>query len=96
MQEKVTKNTFLYPKGYETDCIIPSEYCSFRFALGKQGQNPLVAICMNPSAARETLSDRTINRIINVSKQLCMDGWYLIFIRKGQRMRLKWMYFNKN
>ena len=75
MQEKVTKNTFLYPKGYEPDCIIPSEYCSFRFALGKQGQNPLVAICMNPFAARETLSDRTINRIINVSKELCMDGW---------------------
>ena len=49
MQEKVTKNTFLYPKGYEPHCIIPS-------------------------AARETLSDRTINRIINVSKELCMDG----------------------
>ena len=73
MENKVTKKTLTYPKGYEPDYIIPKEYCEYRFILGKRGQNPLVAICMNPSAARETFSDRTVN--INISKSLKKDGW---------------------
>ncbi len=32
-----------------------------------------MAICMNPSAANEDYSDRTINRIINASKKLYED-----------------------
>lgn len=72
---QVTNLTLKYPQGYEPDYILPSEYCSYRFALGKTGKNPLVAICMNPSSAKETCSDSTINRIINISKQLCADGW---------------------
>ena len=75
MDNKVTKCSPPYPKGYEPNYIIPSEYCAFRFAIGKLGTNPLVAICMNPSAARDASSDRTINRIINISKILKMDGW---------------------
>ena len=66
MENKVTKKTLTYPKGYEPDYIIPKEYCEYRFILGKRGQNSLVAICMNPSAARKTFSDRTVNRIINI------------------------------
>lgn len=80
MKEKVTKHTYPYPKGYEPDYIIPSEYCSYRFALGKKGKNPLVVICMNPSAAKEISSDMTINRIIKVSRELEMDGWMVFNI----------------
>jgi len=45
------------------------------YIIGKQGLNPLIAICMNPSAARDDKSDRTINRIINISTKLNYDGW---------------------
>ncbi len=75
MIKKVTSNILKYPSGYEPDYIIPKEYCEYRFALGKHGTNPLVVICMNPSAAKENSSDYTINRIINISKLLDMDGW---------------------
>lgn len=75
MQDKVSKHSLPYPKGYKPDWIEPVDYCGHRFAIGKKGYNPLVAICMNPSAANDTLSDSTINRIIRVSKDLNMDGW---------------------
>lgn len=80
MKEKITKHSPPYPKGYEPDYIIPEEYCSHRFVLGKRGKNPLVAICMNPSAARETSSDSTINRIIKISRDLGTDGWMVFNI----------------
>ena len=35
MENKVTKKTLTYPKGYEPDYIIPKEYCEYRFILGK-------------------------------------------------------------
>lgn len=72
---QVTKQIIDYPLGHEPNYIMPNKYCSYRFALGKTGKNPLVAICMNPSRAEEKCSDRTINRIINISMQLCVDGW---------------------
>lgn len=72
---EVTKCSPPYPKGYEPDFILPQEYCYYRFMLGKKGNNPFVAVCMNPSAARESSSDMTINRIINMSIKLSMDGW---------------------
>lgn len=75
MKEKITKKTPPYPKGYEPNYIVPSEYHEYRFALGKRESSTLVAICMNPSAAKETTSDTTINRIINVSRTLGMAGW---------------------
>lgn len=97
MENKVTKKTLTYPKGYEPDYIIPKEYCEYRFILGKRGQNSLVAICMNPSAARKTFSDRTVNRIINISKSLKkMVGSYLILIQKGQLKQGHWMILNSN
>ena len=75
MIDKITKYSPPYPKGYEPDYIIPTEYSPYRFLLGRKGKNPLVAICMNPSAARETSSDLTINRIIKTSQKLGMEGW---------------------
>lgn len=75
MKENVTKLSPVYPQGEEPDYIEPIEFTDFRFALGRVGTSPLVVICMNPSAAREESSDRTINRIIGVSKTLGKDGW---------------------
>ncbi len=75
MSVKVTKNTVEYPKNQEPNLIIPNEYKPYRYIIGKQGLNPLIAICMNPSAARDDKSDRTINRIINISTKLNYDGW---------------------
>lgn len=72
---KVTGYVLSYPKAHEPDYIIPNEYSQYRFAIGKKGTSPLVAICMNPSAARDTESDLTINRIIGVSRTLGFDGW---------------------
>ena len=75
MDEKITKYVCTYKEGFEPNYILPEKYCSYRFALGKTGENPLVVICMNPSAAKETFSDKTINRIIKISEELEMDGW---------------------
>ena len=75
MKEKITKKIYPYPQGFEPNYIVPSEYRPYRFVLGKKGKNPIVAICMNPSAAKEESSDRTINKIIKVSRELGMDGW---------------------
>lgn len=71
----VTKHTLKYPKGKEPDYILPIDYGRYRYALGKIGMNPLVVICMNPSAAKEDFSDMTINRIIKASEILNHDGW---------------------
>ncbi len=73
--EKVTKHILKYPENWEPDLILPKEYGPCRYTLGKMGTNPLVAICMNPSAAKEECSDSTINRIIKVSQKLNHDGW---------------------
>ncbi|SEQ09139.1 hypothetical protein SAMN02910289_01254 [Lachnospiraceae bacterium RM5] len=72
---KVTKHVLAYPEGNKPDYIIPNDYSKYRYALGKKGKNPLVVICMNPSAAKEDYSDMTINRIIKVSSMLNYDGW---------------------
>ncbi|WP_423363022.1 hypothetical protein [Mycoplasma sp. P36-A1] len=52
-ENKVTQRTVNYPNGSEPNFILPEEYQPYRFALGKLGKNPLVAICMNPSATSE-------------------------------------------
>lgn len=75
MNDKVTKCSPQYPEGYEPDYIVPEKYCGYRFAIGKLGKKPLVVICMNPSAARDESSDRTVNRIIKISQNMGMDGW---------------------
>lgn len=72
---KVTKHILAYPKGKEPDYYLPKDYGRYRYALGKIGKNPLVVICMNPSAAKEDSSDMTINRIIKASEKLNHDGW---------------------
>lgn len=48
-----------------------------RYMIGKKGDNPLVGICMNPSAATMLKSDRMVNRFIEISRDLGRDGWIL-------------------
>lgn len=76
MNQKVTKVRPSYPVGEAPNLCIPQYYNKYnRFLLGRLGKRPLVAICMNPSAANEEYSDRTINRIIGASQKLECDGW---------------------
>jgi len=77
-KEKVTKLQIKYPKNQEPDLIVPSDYQPYRFILGKKGNNPLVAVCMNPSAAREEFSDMTINTVIRTSEKLGYGGWIVV------------------
>lgn len=68
-----------YPKGDEPNIFEPNpSNGSKRFILGRDGKNPLVAICMNPSVADDNNSDPTVNRIIKVSKKLGNDGWFVV------------------
>lgn len=91
MEEKITKHICHYPKDCEPDYFIPAEYCSHRYALGKKGNDPLVVICMNPSAAKDTLSDMTVNRIIKVSKTLGKEGWMVFNIYPERATNAKTM-----
>ena len=76
MNTKITTVRPKYPIGQEPDICIPNKYNEYyRFLLGRKGSDPLVVIGMNPSAANEEYSDRTINRIIAVSHKLGKDGW---------------------
>lgn len=79
MDNKITKVRPKYPTGEEPNLSLPEKYSEhYRFLLGRLGTDPLVAICMNPSAASEEYSDRTINRIISSSKKLGHDGWVVV------------------
>ncbi|WP_241984248.1 DUF1643 domain-containing protein [Cryobacterium sp. Hb1] len=40
--------------------------------------SPLIAICMNPSHAREDQSDKTINRLIKASEDHGYAGWIML------------------
>lgn len=72
-----------YPSGQEPDFWQPNPAdARYRFALGKIGDRapgspPLVVIGMNPSHARETESDRTVNHVIDVSTRE-HSGWLML------------------
>jgi hypothetical protein len=70
----ITKRIVKYVEGNEPTFTLPSTYESYRFAIGKEGIKPLVCIGMNPSAAKETYSDATVNKVIRTSKALGYDS----------------------
>ena len=75
VKSKVTTIVVNYPENQAPTWVEPRDYKPYRFGLGKLSKNPLVAICMNPSAARDQTSDRTVNRVISASQKLGYDGW---------------------
>ncbi len=72
-----------YPADQEPDFCDPDPgNDDYRFALGRIGDRtpgspPLVVIGMNPSHARETESDKTVNHIIDVSTR-DHSGWLML------------------
>lgn len=72
-----------YPVGQEPDFADPDPgNDDFRFALGRIGESsaeapPLVVIGMNPSHARESRSDATVNHVIDVSTRE-HSGWLML------------------
>ncbi len=72
-----------YPAGQEPDFWDPNPAdTGHRFALGRIAEctpesPPLVVIGMNPSHARETESDRTVNHVIDVSTRE-HSGWLML------------------
>ena len=72
-----------YPSGQEPDFWQPNPAdARHRFALGRiracsAGSPPLVVIGMNPSHARETESDKTVNHVIDVSRRR-HPGWLML------------------
>ena len=73
-----------YPAGNEPDLWdpVPGQSC-YRFALGNAARTtsetpPLIAVCMNPSHAREDQSDKTINRLIRASQENGYAGWIML------------------
>ena len=75
VNSKVTTIVVNYPENQAPTWVEPRAYTSYRYGIGKLSQHPLVAICMNPSAARDDTSDRTVNRVIAASQKLGYDGW---------------------
>jgi len=73
-----------YLPGYEPDFWAPDpEERTHRFALGSTaraavGDPPLIAICMNPSYADRSKADKTVNRLIQASRDNGQPGWLMM------------------
>jgi hypothetical protein len=73
-----------YPAGHEPDFWNPDpEKQTHRFALGSIARAsvsdpPLIAICMNPSQADHTQADKTVNRLIQASRDNGYAGWVML------------------
>lgn len=81
MSKKITKIKLAYTDGKSPNYTFPNEYDEHkRFILGRKGKNPLVVIGMNPSAASEEYSDRTVNKVIRVSGLRKHEGWFMLNI----------------
>lgn len=76
---RITKNVSDYPKDKQAEFQCPDSEQErskkVRFLLGRLGGNPLVVICMNPSAANKGKTDKTVSRIVNESTRLGYNGW---------------------
>jgi hypothetical protein len=76
--------TLDFPAGQEPDLWQPDpEEQTHRFVLGNVSRAsivdpPLIAICMNPSRADRTQSDKTVNRLIEASTDNGYPGWIML------------------
>jgi hypothetical protein len=82
--DKGGQRVISYPPGQEPDFWDPDpEEQTHRFALGNIagasiGNPPLIAICMNPSYADHTRTDKTVNRLIEASRDNGRPGWVML------------------
>lgn len=65
-------------KDYQTDIYQNNSNNSLRFALGKNGLNPLFVIGLNPSTADDKTPDRTINKVIGIADGAKLDGFVML------------------
>lgn len=78
------RRALAYPAGHEPDFWDPNPASSaHRFALGNTARAsisdpPFTAICMNPSYADHTQTDKTVNRIIQASLDNGRPGWVVL------------------
>jgi len=76
-QTKITNRKVFYTQSVKPNIIIPEVSDYHRFVLGMSGSNPLVAICVNPSAANLANADSTVNKVAQASADLGYDGWFV-------------------
>lgn len=74
---KVTKVKINYPEGQQPTMVLPPENQQYRYALGRPGNKTCLIVGMNPSAACEEYSDRTVNKVIKTVQDLGYDGWIM-------------------
>jgi hypothetical protein len=88
---KITKLVVKYPTGLKPtrNLTNPSVYTYFRYSVGHNGSKPLVCIGMNPSAAREEYSDRTVNKVIKHAVNNGYDGWIMLNIYPERATNIK-------
>ncbi|QTV80770.1 DUF1643 domain-containing protein [Microbacterium sp. NIBRBAC000506063] len=81
--QRLCARMIAYPIGQEPDFFDPDPgNDAYRFALGRirdctVSAPPFVVVGMNPSHARETASDKTVNHVIEVSRRE-HRGWLML------------------
>ena len=63
---------------YKIDIYKNDEGNTLRYALGKNGSNPLVVIGLNPSTADNHKSDKTIDKVMGIADGAKLDGFIML------------------
>ena len=63
---------------YEIDLYETDEGNQSRFALGKTGNNPLIAVGLNPSTADDQKPDQSISKLIGFATRNGFDGFVML------------------
>lgn len=58
--------------------MIPSEHTDVRYALIKEGTNPLIVVGLNPSTADETSPDNTMKSVLRIAGNNHYDGFVML------------------
>ena len=63
---------------YENITMIPNVHSEIRYALTKDGSNPLLVIGLNPSTANETKPDNTMKSVLRIASYNNYDGFVML------------------
>lgn len=63
---------------YENIIMVPPEHSAVRYALIKEGVNPVIVIGFNPSTADEKSPDRTMQSVLRISATNGYDGFVML------------------